>query len=171
MSLETLSSTNTRSQDDIDSPTVDMKGTDAIHGRYSPGVQVLPDAEKMNALDQLRFLSNIAETADTDTWYSVFKAGKILANVANDSHFSPLIRAVAGSLNSDVDDYDDDNIPREEYGYSSIVTPGMVPDGVLTDEVEMMNEKEIMTPEVPLQQPRKGLAVTGSKISIQTELA
>lgn len=145
MSLETLSSTNTRSQDDIDSPTVDMKGTDAIHCRYSPGVQVLPDAEKMSALDQLRFLSNIAETADTDTWYSVFKAGKILANVANDSHFSPLIRAVAGSLNSDVDDYDDDNIPREEYGYSSIVTPGMVPDGILTDEVEMMNEKEIMT--------------------------
>lgn len=145
MSLETLSSTNTRSQDDIDSPTLNAKSTDAIRDRYSPGVQVLPDAEKMSAPDQLRYLSNVAETADADTWYSVFEAGKILANVANDSHFSPLARAVAGSLNSDVDGYDDDNIPREEYGYSSIVTPDMTPDGVLTDEVEMMNEKEIMT--------------------------
>lgn len=144
MNKEVSPSVSIGPQSNMNNQTVEQSSS-ALRDYYNPEIKTLADVEKRSTLDQLKYLSDVREAADADVWYSVFEADKILANVASSGQFSPLIRAVANSFKPDVNDYGDEdrNIIREEYGYSSIVTPDMAPDGILSEKTKVMNEEEI----------------------------
>lgn len=118
----------------------------------SYGIEDDEQIENMNPADQLACLQSMIEAAEADTEYAYTKAYEVFGHIAKNSKYPPLIRAIARvgkSLDPTDDRYIDDDKktrPRakeEEFGYSTIVTPEMLPEGVLTPEVEAMNEDEI----------------------------
>lgn len=119
-------------------------------GWYNPEVKNMEDFSQMKPAEQLDYLSSAIEASKADTAYAFFEGFKIFKKIEDDNEFSPLIRIVAEvGRKMDVTDerYDEDNdivlIEAGEFGYSSIVRPEMIPEGVLTPEEEKMSEEEL----------------------------
>ena len=118
-------------------------------GEYDTVVKSLSEVKKLKPIEQLEFLLSVVETAGADAWYAQFSAEKILGDIADSGDFSPLLRIVAVStrntmLNSSAYSEDDEHESKQEdYGYDSIVTPDMMPEGILTPEEESWDKEEI----------------------------
>ena len=117
-------------------------------GWYNPEVKNMEDFSQMKPAEQLDYLSSAIEASKADTAYAFFEGFKIFKKIEDNNEFSPLIRIVAEvGRKMDVTDerYDEDNdivlIEAGEFGYSSIVRPEMIPEGVLTPEEEMSEEE------------------------------
>ena len=119
-------------------------------GWYNPEVKNMEDFSQMKPAKQLDYLSSAIEASKADTAYAFFEGFKIFKKIEDNNEFSPLIRIVAEvGRKMDVMDerYDEDDdivlIEAGEFGYSSIVRPEMIPEGVLTPEEEEMSEEEL----------------------------
>ncbi|MDO5451967.1 MAG: hypothetical protein Q4F56_02660 [Candidatus Saccharibacteria bacterium] len=109
------------------------------------------DLERMKPIDQLSYLSAMIEATESDNSYAHFEAHGIFERIRNSNSFSPLIRIIASvgkSLDMNDEQYSDDRynnatVNDEQFGYSTIVRPEEVPDGILTPEEEALSENEI----------------------------
>ena len=106
--------------------------------------------QQMKPVEQLSYLSSMIEKAEADTMYANFEAYKAFEAIENSDGFSPLIRIVAGvgnSLNPNNEQCNNESnthvLNDEKIGYSTILRPEMIPDGILTPEEELMSENEI----------------------------
>ena len=125
--------------------------SDSKHSiRNTVEIQNIEDLKQMPPIKQLSYLSSTIEYAEADAFYANFEAYKTFEAIENSDSFSPLIRIVASvgrSLNPNDERYDyesDVYSPSDEkVGYSTILRPEMIPDGVLTPEEESMSEDEI----------------------------
>lgn len=118
--------------------------------RNTVEIQNIEDLKQMSPIKQLSYLSSAIEDAEADAFYANSEAYKTFEAIENSNSFSPLIRIVASvgrSLNPNGERYDyesDIYSPSDErVGYSTILRPEMIPDGVLTPEEESMSEDEI----------------------------
>ncbi len=136
-----------------------------IRDLYNPEIKNLADIENLTPLGQLEYLAGVVEASDTDIWYAVFEAGHILDSMAEDDHFSPLIRTVASGLKSVTELNNDYRRPEqyeaavldESFGYYSIATPDMIPLGILGEQEEDMNETEIKSELKQIEKQLSGL--------------
>lgn len=121
------------------------------YDEYKTGIKQLSDLKKLKPIEQLGYLSQVVEMAHSDTAYAMFDAYKVFEDVEKDEGFSPLLKILAQrgaeSCSEDYlqrqDESDEFHLDEQEYGYSTIVAPGMIPEGVLTPIEEKMSEEEI----------------------------
>ncbi len=118
---------------------------------YKTGIKQLSDLKKLKPVEQLGYLSQVVEMAHSDTAYAMFDAYKVFEDVEKDEGFSPLLKILAQrgaeSCSEDYlqrqDESDEFHLDEQEYGYSTIVELGMIPESVLTPIEEKMSEEEI----------------------------